>query len=61
MVAFEHFRSGMPSFWVQSNGTEVSIPITTASLPALMTVRAWPGVVTIRYQPLPGPPCWAST
>ena len=61
MVALEHFRSGMPSFWVHPNGTEVSMPITTASLPALMTRRAEVGVVTMRYQPLPGPPYCAST
>ncbi len=56
-----HFGSGTPSFCVQPNGTEVSMPITTASLPALITWRAWSGVVTMRYQPLPGPPLCAST
>ena len=61
MEASVHFRSGTPSFWVQPNGTEVSMPITTASLPALMTLRAWSGVVTMRYQPWPGPPFCAST
>jgi hypothetical protein len=39
---------GMSSFIVQPKGTLVSIPITTAILPALMTLRAWNGVVTIR-------------
>ena len=60
MVALLHFRSGTPSFWVHPNGTEVSMPITTASLPALMTLRAWSGEVTMRYQPCPGPPLCAS-
>ena len=36
------------------------MPMTTASLPSLITRRAWKGSVTIRYQPLPGPPFWAS-
>ena len=46
---------------MQPNGTEVSMPITTASLPWLITLRACSGVVTMRYQPLPGPPFCAST
>ena len=56
-----HFTSGTPSFSVQPNGTEVSMPMTTASLPALITLRASSGLRTIRYQPLPGPPYCAST
>jgi len=44
----------------QSKSFEVSIPMTTASLPWLITRRAWKGFLTIRNQPLPGPPSWAS-
>jgi hypothetical protein len=46
---------------MQPNGRLVSIPITTASLPALITRRACHGLVAIRYQPSPGPPACAST
>mgnify|MGYP006136899375 CR=1 FL=1 len=55
-------QAGRSSFVVQPNGTEVSIPITTASLPWLITRRASKGSVTMRYQPRPGPPCccWAA-
>ena len=52
--------SGIPFFIVQPNSTLVSMPMTTASLPWLMTCRAWNGLVTMRYQPLPGPPYCAS-
>ncbi len=52
--------SGMSSFMVQPNSTLVSMPMTTASLPWLITRRAWNGSVTMRYQPLPGPPYCAS-
>ena len=47
--------------WPQPNGSDVSIPSTIASLPSLITRRAWVGLRTIRSQPLPGPPFWAST
>ena len=46
---------------MQPNTTLVSIPITTASLPSLITSRASNGLRTIRYQPSPGPPACAST
>ncbi|WP_156391165.1 MULTISPECIES: hypothetical protein [unclassified Nocardioides] len=39
---------GTSSFIVQPNGTLVSMPMTTAIFPALMTLRAWKGLVTIR-------------
>ena len=45
---------------MQPNGTLVSMPMITASLPSLMTFRASKGLVTMRYQPLPGPPYCAS-
>ena len=51
---------GRPSWTLQPSGTEVSMPITTASLPALMALRASKGLVTMRYQPRPGPPCCSS-
>ncbi len=41
---------------LQPNGSEVSTPRTTASLPCLTTSRAWAESVTIRNQPFPGPP-----
>ena len=53
-------HSGLSSWTPQSNSLETSIPSTTASLPWLATRRAWDGVVTIRNQPLPGPPFCAS-
>ena len=40
--------------------TLVSMPMTTAIFPALMTFRASKGSVTMRYQPRPGPPYCAS-
>jgi hypothetical protein len=45
----------------QSNSSEISMPRTTASRPALMVSRACTGLVTMRNQPSPGPPAWAST
>ena len=39
---------------------ETSMPSMTASLPSLITRRAWNGSVTMRNHPLPGPPDWAS-
>ena len=45
---------------MQPNGTLVSMPMITASLPWLITLRACHGLVTMRYQPLPGPPYCAS-
>ena len=36
---------GTSSFIVQPNGTEVSMPMTTAIFPALITFRAWNGLV----------------
>ena len=41
-------RREASSFIVQPNGTEVSMPMTTAIFPALITLRAWNGFVTIR-------------
>ena len=41
-------QAGMSSFIVQPNGTEVSIPMTTAIFPALITFLAWNGFRTIR-------------
>ena len=51
---------GRPSWTLHPSGTDVSMPITTASLPWLMTFRASNGLVTMRYQPRPGPPYCAS-
>ena len=39
---------GTSAFMVQPNGTDVSMPMTTASLPWLMTSRASQGDFTIR-------------
>ena len=39
---------GTSSFIEQPNGTEVSMPMTTAIFPALITFRAWNGLFTIR-------------
>ena len=39
---------GTSSFIVHPNGTEVSMPMTTAIFPALITFRAWNGLLTIR-------------
>ena len=59
---FASLHSGtLPTASEQPNGTLVSMPITTASRPELMTRRAWKGSVTMRYHPLPGPPYCAST
>ncbi len=52
---------GTPRNSLQPNGLDVSIPITTASLPSSIARRAWHGLVTIRSQPRPRPPLWAST
>ena len=41
-------HAGTSAFMVQPNGTEVSMPMTTASLPWLMTWRASHGDFTIR-------------
>ena len=46
---------------LQPKSVSTSIPSTTASLPAAVTWRACAGVVTMRYQPCPGPPYCAST
>ena len=53
-------QAGLSSFMVHPNTTLVSMPITTAIFPALMTSRASNGSVTTRYQPRPGPPYCAS-
>ena len=53
-------QEGTSLYSLQSNSDEVSIPITTASLPWLTTLRACHGSVTTRRKPLPGPPYWAS-
>ena len=45
---------------VQPNGTLVSMPRTTASLPWLITRRASNGSSTSRRKPFPGPPACAS-
>lgn len=47
---------GMSRICLQPNGSEVSTPRMTASLPCLMTSRACALSVTIRNQPLPVPP-----
>jgi hypothetical protein len=39
---------GFVGLEVQPNGTLVSMPMTTAIFPALITLRAWNGSVTIR-------------
>ena len=41
-------QAGTSSFIVQPNGTLVSMPMTTAIFPALITLRAWNGFFTIR-------------
>ena len=41
-------QAGTSSFIVQPNGTDVSMPITTAIFPALITLRASNGDFTIR-------------
>ena len=53
-------HSGTSSLMPHPNSRDTSAPSTTASLPALMTFRAWKGSVTIRNHPLPGPPDCAS-
>ncbi len=54
-------QRALSSTCLQPNGSEVSTPRTTASLPCRMTSRAWSGSVTTRNQPLPAPPYMAST
>jgi hypothetical protein len=51
---------GVPLNCSQFRTPDSSTPITTASLPALMTLRASAELATIRKKPLPGPPNWAS-
>ena len=58
MLARVH--EGRRSFWEQPNGSEVSMPSTTASLPSSITSRACSASVTIRYHPRPSPPYCAS-
>ena len=58
MSAASHSARSLES--PQPNSRDASMPSTTASLPSLITWRASNGSVTIRNQPLPGPPLWAS-
>ena len=49
-------HNGMSRNVRQPNSSEVSMPSTTASLPCVTTSRACSADVTMRNQPLPGPP-----